>query len=102
MKLSVAERLTLLMALPQEGDLTTIRIVARLRDELSFTEEEHAALGIEVADTGVRWNPDVDPGREYEFGAKATEAIVKALTRLSETGKLTAQHLTVCDKFGLE
>lgn len=104
MQLKAGERLTLLMVLPEQGDLTTIRIVDTLRADLSFTEDEHAALEIAVDPEGgsVRWNGEADTGREYEFGAKAREVIVKALEKMSSEGKLTAQHLTVCDKFGLE
>jgi hypothetical protein len=101
MNLSVAERLILLQALPEEGDLTTIRIVSKLRGDLSFNEDEHAVLAFEATDVGVKWNSDADPQREYDFGAKARDTIVKALTKLDKDGKLRAEHLTVCDKFGL-
>jgi len=46
MKLRTYERLLLLNVLPREGDLTMIRIVRQLREALSFTEEEHAALNV--------------------------------------------------------
>jgi hypothetical protein len=101
MNLSVAERLVLLQVLPQEGDLTTIRIVGKLREELSFTEDEHAALGFEFEGTSVKWEGTADTGRDFEFGAKARETVVKALEKLDKDGKLTAQHLTLCDKFGI-
>jgi len=48
MKLSVFERMILLNTLPAEGDLTTLKIVRGLRESLSFTEEEHAALNIRI------------------------------------------------------
>jgi len=102
MLLKAGERLTLLMVLPEQGDLPTIRIVSDLRRDLSFTEDEHAALEFVTSDTGVRWNGEADTGREYEFGAKAREVIVKALEKMSSDGKLRAEHLPVCDKFGLE
>ena len=102
MELTIAERLTLLMVLPQEGDLTTIRIVSKLREDLSFTEDELADWSIVVDGAAVRWDSEIDASRAYDFGAKARETIVKTLEKLSTDGKLTAQHLTLCDKFGIE
>lgn len=41
MKLTVPERLVLVNILPPEGDYTTLKLVRKLRESLSFSEEEH-------------------------------------------------------------
>jgi len=44
MKLTIPERLVLVTILPAEGDYTTLKLVRKLRESLSFTEEEHKQL----------------------------------------------------------
>lgn len=44
MKLTVPERLILVNVLPAESDYTTLKLVRKLRESLSFTEEEHKQL----------------------------------------------------------
>jgi len=40
MKLTILERIKLLEVLPPQGDLTTLKILRKLRESLSFSEEE--------------------------------------------------------------
>jgi hypothetical protein len=102
--LTVLERLTLLNTLPAEGDLTTLRIIRRLRESLSFSESEHTALGFkaETNEDGkqlVRWNTDAPQEADIQVGQKATEIIKATLQALSEKKQLTEGHLSLCDKF---
>ena len=100
MELTILERLMLLNILPPAGDLTTIRIVRKLREALSLTEEEHVEHHIEATPDGnVKWDNDVP--KPFELGAKARDIAVKALEGLDKEGKLTEQHLSLCDKFGI-
>ena len=103
MKLNVLERLLLLGLLPAEGDLTTIRIVRTLREELSFNEEDHAKLNfrtIVVDDkSNLQWDDGVIEDKEFELGAKAQGVIVDALNKLEDAGKVTEQHISLFDKF---
>ncbi len=46
MKLSVGERLQLLALLPSEGEITSLKILRKLRESLSFSEEEHRSLNL--------------------------------------------------------
>ena len=46
-KLSVLDRFTLLSILPQTGDFLTLKIMRKLREALSFNEEDHAAYRFE-------------------------------------------------------
>jgi hypothetical protein len=111
MELTVMERLILLGALPAEGNLTTLRIVRQLREALSFSEEEHAALRfVNLNEQGkpaqpgepvarMVWDQKGIVAKEIELGAKAQALIVETLEGLDKDGKLTADHLSLCDKF---
>ena len=102
MLLSVVERLTLLGILPEQGNLTTIKIVARLREELSFDEQEHAKLNFRPSDDGqrVQWDIIGSMEKDVEIGPKALGVVHDALKVLDDKETLTAQHLSLCEKFG--
>lgn len=100
---SVLERFLLLNGvLPAQGDITTIRLLRRVREALSFSEEEHTLLNIRKAEGNpnqMLWN---DPGghmKPIEIGPKVRELIAGGLKRTSDAGQLTDQHLTLCDRF---
>jgi len=101
MLLSVVERLTLLSILPEQGNLTTIKIVARLREDLSFDEAEHTALNFRPSDDGKQllWNAAGMVEKDVEMGPKAMGVVYDALKALDEQEKLTAQHIPLCEKF---
>lgn len=101
MKLGVFDRLMILNNLPAEGNLTTIRIVRELREGLSFTEEEHSILKFRQEEGAVHWEPDADYEVDIPIGEKGMEIVRKALEELSKAEKLTEQHLSVCEKFGV-
>ena len=98
MKLGVGDRLIILSILPREGDLATVRIVHELQQALSFSENEHAALGIRQEGEGIVWK-GTDKLKEVPIGARAQVLIADALKALSDERKLTAEHLDVWGKF---
>lgn len=100
MDLTVLERLVLLGLMPAEGDLTTLRIVRELREALSFDEDEHVQYGLRQEDGRVVWTDDGSTAA-IEIGARARRVIEDRLNELNNDGKLTEQHLSVCDKFGI-
>jgi len=100
MKLTIGERLLLLNMLPPEGDLTTIKIVRKLRESLSFTEDELVKYEITVLEGGrVSWNSHEEA--EIRIRAKGRSMIVAALNKLNDEGKVTEQHPSLFDKFEL-
>jgi hypothetical protein len=100
MKLDTKERLVLLAILPKEGDFTTLKIVRKLREDLSFTEDEHAVLKFDYQENGsVKWNLEGDKFKEIEIGEKATDLIVEALKKLNTDRKLTDDHFQLYGKF---
>jgi hypothetical protein len=96
-EMSVIERILLLNCLPQEEDILTIRIIRELKADLSFSEEEHAQLGIEVVPNGLKWKQEIR--KEIEIGEKAKTVIASGLQKLDREKKLTENHIPLWEKF---
>jgi hypothetical protein len=99
-KLSVFDRLILLNILPKEGDFTTLKIMRKMKEDLSFSEEEHKALSFKTGDNGaVSWKTEGDTNKEINFGEKATDLIVETLKKLDKDKKLKEEHYSLFEKF---
>jgi hypothetical protein len=116
--LTVSERIILLNLLPPEGNVLTLRIVRKLREALSFSEEEVERLHFReagevvpeddelpaekqrrvVPDT-LNWLSAEDPNKEYRFGGATLEIIRSALNKLNDEKKLREAHIPVWEKF---
>ena len=103
MKLTVLERITLLAVLPSEGSLVTLKVVRKLREDLSFNEKEIAELKFVETAGQIKWEAGVEPpdGTEIGIGEKATDLIVERLKTLDREQKLKDNHLSLCEKFGV-
>lgn len=100
MELKTFERLILLNILPKEGDITTLRIVRKLRDDLSFSEEEHAALQFRNEPEGrILWLEEKDVPKEVAIGEKAHDIIAATLKKLNEQKKLQDAHIPLYERF---
>lgn len=101
MELGVMDRLVLLSVLPREGNITTLKIVRKLREDLSFSEEEHKTLNIKTSEQNkmTTWDNTIAVKKEIEIGEKATDVIVEALKKLSDSNKLHEDHLSVWEMF---
>ena len=97
MKLSVGDRLILLGIIPQQGDFTTLKIIRNMRDELSFSEEEHEKLKFRQEAEMTYWEEELE--KEINFGDKATGIITDAFKKLSEQKKLRIEHMELYEKF---
>jgi hypothetical protein len=106
MILNINERLIILNILPQEGNILTLRILRKLKENLSFTEEEHKDLKLTVnPNNTISWRTVNDEDKpilqekEFDIGDKASDLIKEALKKLDEDKKLTEGHMSVYDKF---
>ena len=97
MKLSVLERLALLNTIPKEGNITTLKIIRKLRDDLSFSEEEHKKLNFRQEEDRLLWDDMED--KEIEIGERATDVIVNALKELNNQGKIHLDLVDVYERF---
>lgn len=102
MKLLMRDRFVLLNILPQEGDVTTIKIVHRLRMELAPSEKELKDYKIQQKEGQVLWDDAVEKKRgpqEKKIGPKAYIMLQEAFKKLSDEKKLTEGHLETYMKF---
>ena len=101
MELSIEERLQLTMLLPSEGNITNIKIVRQLREDLSFSEEEHESIGMVVKhELGrIDWDKEKAFDVDIPVGPQAMKVIVEVLEKLNSEEKLTAELITLYDKF---
>lgn len=103
MELTILDRLMLWAALDGfEGTFGQVRAAAKLRTELFLMQEERDAVGWVQDEHGYHWDAEKDTGVEFDLSEHAHAACVKALKKLDEDGKLTAQHIPLCEKFGIE
>ena len=99
MILTVKERLLLFQLLPNEGDILSLRMVRKLREDLSFSDEENAALQFKIDGPSYNWDHTAATTKEVEIGPKANALIAEALKRLSDARKLSIDHVDLWDKF---
>ena len=107
MILTVWERLIVGMCLPVQGDFTTLRIIRKTKEDLSFSEDEHKILKFKS-------NPEKNSTtwdlvgaqttmKDFSFGEKAMEVIKDSLEKafkvLDEKKELTMEHLNLYEKF---
>jgi len=99
MKLSVFERVILLNIIPQESDLTTLKIVRKMRDDLSFSEEEYKFLQFKTDENSMTtWEEGMED-IEVNIGEKATDIIVDAFKKLDSQKRLKLEHLPIYERF---
>ena len=103
MLLTLKERLLLLNILPREGDLLTQRVVRDLQNNLGVKDEEFKEYNIQsLPDGKVTWDMAKDTGKDFVIGKKADEIICSTLTELDKQKKVTADFLSLYDKFMAE
>jgi len=102
LKLTVLERLLVLRLLPRQGNLTTLRIVRELERELSFSEEEHAALQFVNHENGaVTWKALGDKEKDVELGEVAHRLVLEGLAAAEASGEQFPMGiLDLCAKLG--
>ena len=98
MELNTWERVRLLSLLPEKGNYVTLKIVHRLRQDLSFTEEEVSELQFRDDGDRMMWNPDADKLKEFQIGPKARELLVQKLEELNKSEALDHQLMLLFEK----
>jgi hypothetical protein len=98
MLLSVGERLVLLSVLPKEGNFITLKLVRELRENLSFSEDEHKKYKFRQEEGNVFWENNNDEA-DIKIGEKAADVIAEALKELDKQKKLKNEHYSIYEKF---
>ena len=101
MELTVTERLVLANILPAEGNFTTLRLVRKLREDLSFDDKEHKELKFIQKGDQIQWNPEKAQTllKDVEVGEIMTETIKEALKKMNDEKKLKDEHISLYEKF---
>ena len=100
MKLNVLERLIVLNLLPAEGSFANLKILRVVKEELSFDEKEHKALGFNQDGEHLTWRQDANvPDKDVKFGEIATQMVVKKLEEMDKKEELKNEHFSVYEKF---
>ena len=98
-ELTVLERLVLLGALPKEGDFVTLKLVRKLRENLSFDEAEIKELNFVQDGDQVRWNEPANIIKRINIGEKMSDLIQGVLKKLDDEKKLREDHFSLYEKF---
>ena len=114
MELAILERIMLLNILPVEGDVVTVRLLKKLREELGFTEDEIKTHKIKsggekykdkktgeekiVPPNSVNWE-ETGYKTEISIGEKATDIIKDAFKKLDREKKLREEMLPLYETF---
>lgn len=129
MKLNVLERLILLNTDLNPRNITTVKLIRKLNESLSFNEEEHKILNfrnryrcpkcdnavsspvpVKCGDcdvymedaSSVVWSPEGDSEvgeKEIHMGEMVTSVIVAALRKLNDEKDLVGSYESLWDKF---
>ncbi len=103
MVLTVKDRLILGVILPSTGDFLTLKIVRKLQDDLSFSEDEHKLLKFQVnAETSMTmWDVEADKTvlKDVAIGEKAADIIKEAFKKMDSEKRLSVAHMDLYEKF---
>jgi hypothetical protein len=98
--LTLVQRLSLLNNLPEKGTFITLKIVRKLRESLSLSEEEIKYYNIHQEGNNVTWdNTKSDEVKEIEIGEKALDIIKDTLKKLDENKELSTKELDLYEMF---
>jgi hypothetical protein len=100
MELSVLERVLLSNILPAKGSFSNLKLLRVAREDLSFDDKENKILNIRQEGQQVLWNEPKPPlMKTINFGEVATEIIKKTLREMDKKEELSADFLTIYEKF---
>lgn len=101
MKLTVMERFQALNLLPEEGNISTMRMRQKLIEKLGLTSEELEEYEVGAGEQPgmIKWRLDLPQEKEINLKGPEIAAIAENLRRLDKSENLTPAHLTLYDKF---
>lgn len=97
--LSVKERLVLASILPSEGDFITYKTVRKLKEDLSFSDEEQESLKFKLLDGRTVWNNLNEKPKAVEFSDFAVDLIRKILDKINKDNKINDDNFSLYEKF---
>lgn len=98
MLLSVTDRLLLLGLLPQQGNITMLRVIREARQSLELSADEIVAWEVSQVGDAVRWNQQKAADAEIPLSAAALGIARTAIRQFDTEGKLTTAHIPLWEK----
>lgn len=105
MRLTIAERMSLLDILPLQGNVVTLRMVMSLREKVALTEEEIDKWQIkQVRNEGggvlVQWAPEFDKTRvDIPMSDHEKGVVTREITQRESKSQLTVSALPLYNYF---
>ena len=100
MEFGIKERLVLGACLQGlTGNIAQLRILRKLREDFSFSEEEFKKFELRREGESFVWKLEAEELKEIEIGDEARKIIVDRLKELNAQELLVDDHLDVIDKF---
>jgi len=96
--LTLSDRFAILGMLPAEGNFATLKIVRKLREQLSLTETEIREQGVIQKGDQITWD-NGEKTTEMEFLEFAESMIKDALIKLDKASKLEDKHFGIYEQF---
>lgn len=98
MILSIKERLVLNMVMEQQsGRYDTLKLVRKLREDLSFSEDEIKKVSLRTEDGGFKWDGEIE--KDISLSDVMLGVIKKQFEKLDREERLMEDHLEIYGKF---
>jgi hypothetical protein len=103
MKLTIGERFVLGELLPKEASFKSMKILRKLKESLSFSEEDLASYKISTEElpsggSVLRWDTSVEDA-DIVIGEHATTLVKEALAKLDASGLISNREYSLYEKF---
>lgn len=99
MELKIKDRIVLNMVMePQAGRYDVLKLVRKLREDLSFSEQEIKEVNLRAEEGGgYRWDKELV--KDVEIGEVTMGVIKKQFEKLDKEGRLHETHMDIYEKF---
>jgi len=98
-KLNVLERVLLMNMLPQKGNLEMCRAINNTAKIIMITPEEEKEFELKKEGGLTSWNELGKEEREFPIPPSSVKAIRDILYKLDEKEELSANAVSLCEKF---
>ena len=98
MILTIKERLVLNMVMEQQsGRYDALKLIRKLREDLSFSESEIKEINLRNEDKGFIWDKEIE--KDIPIGEVVMGIIKKQFQKLDREERLMEDHLDIYAKF---
>jgi hypothetical protein len=98
--LPIRERIDLQSVLPREATYLNMKMVRKLREDLSFSDAEHKKISLKgLPDGSIQWDASKKLTKKVEIPDTIVALIRDELKRLDKASKIREEHLSLFDKF---